>query len=254
MQKVSAALLTFNNENIIRDVLDKLRWCDEIVIVDSGSKDSTLEICREYTSKIFHKEFVGFGEQKDYLVKNCTHKWVLSIDSDEVLTDKLAQSLKKTLSLPEEELVAGYMISRRNVFLGKEFKYGKDSSEKILRLFNKEKAGFTLNSVHEKIVVNEGESVKDIKGGVLLHYTVGNLSDSMKKMDKYAFLKAKDMYADGKKKSWIKTYVTFGFSFMKMYFFRLNFLNGYEGFVWSLLAAEGAVLKYFYLNELLKKQ
>lgn len=247
-QKISAAILTFNSEKHIEKVLKKLSWCDEIVIMDSFSTDETVHICKKHNAIIYQNKFEGFGAQKQMLMSKCKNDWIISIDSDEILSDELINSISN-LSQEKFKDNSGFLIKRRHIFLNRQFQYGKESNIWILRLFNKTKGGVTDNIVHESIVV-DGKLAK--VEGDLLHYTIDKLSEAVAKMDRYAQLKANEYFKNGKKSSWIKLYITFPFTFFREYFLSRNFLNGYEGYLWAVLVAQGAGLKYHYLRELLK--
>lgn len=247
--KISAAILTYNSEKNIENVLKQLYWCDEIVILDSFSNDATLSICNKYTSLIFQNKFEGFGNQKKILMSKCKNDWIFSLDSDEIVDYDLISNLLK-LEVIDFENNAGFLINRKHIFLNKQFIYGKESSLWILRLFNKNKGGVTENIVHESIKVVG--NVKKIKGS-LLHYTITELKDAIHKMDIYAQLKAKEYFDNKKKNIAIKLYVTFPYTFLKEYFINRNFMNGYQGYVWSFIVAQGAALKYHYLNEIYLK-
>jgi glycosyltransferase involved in cell wall biosynthesis len=247
--KISAAILTFNSEKNIENVLNKLGWCDEIIIVDSYSTDKTLDICANNSCVIYQKKFEGFGSQKQFLISKCSNDWVISIDSDEVLDDLLIKSINE-LSIKDFENFSGFLINRKHIFLNRQFIYGKESKAYILRLFNKNKGNVTDNVVHESIKVTG--IIKQINGS-MLHYTISDLKDAIQKMDSYAQLKAKEYFTNKKNVTFIKLYLSYPFTFFKEYFINLNFLNGYEGYIWSNLVAQGSALKYYYLKELYKK-
>lgn len=249
-QKISAAVLTYNSEKHIENVLCNLKWCDEIIILDSFSTDKTLEICEKFTNKIYQNKFKSFGEQKQLLTSKCSNKWILSVDSDEILDKELIYNISK-LSVSDFETNSGFLIKRKHVFLNKVFKYGKESNLWILRLFNIEKGNFNNNIVHESIIVNG--SISKIQG-TMFHYTISEVSEAIYKMDLYSKLKAKEYFTNKKKVNYIKLYITFPFTFFREYFLHFNFMNGYEGYIWSLFVAKGAALKYIYLNELINNQ
>lgn len=244
--KISAAILTFNNEKHIDDVLKKLFWCDEIIIMDSYSTDATLSICKKYPTIIHQNTFEGFGLQKQLLLEKCKNDWIISIDSDEILSDDLIENI---LNLTTKNFTdhSGFLIKRRHIFLNRKFLYGKESEIWILRLFDKTKGGVTDNIVHESIKTN-GKTAK--LNGDLLHYTIDELKELISKMDFYARLKAKEYYNNGRKSSWYKLYLNSPYTFFREYVLHRNFMNGYEGYLWATLVAQGAGLKYHYLKEL----
>ena len=112
--KISAAIITFNEEKNIKRTLEKLSWCNEIVVVDSFSEDKTLEICARFGAKIFYKEFNGYGEQKNFLVEKCKNEWILSVDADEVLSDELIEEIKTEF---RKDLLPynAYFLNRRHL-------------------------------------------------------------------------------------------------------------------------------------------
>ena len=148
MPPVSAVLITRNEAGIIRPTLEAVRWCDEIIIVDSGSTDNTLEICTEFGAKCYVREFQGFGPQKQYAVSLASHDWVLCLDADEVLSIALQQDIQTIMKAPQAD---GYRLRRTLVFMDTVFKYGRESREYHLRLFNRNKGNFNSAQVHEKV-------------------------------------------------------------------------------------------------------
>lgn len=149
--KVSAVIITHNEAKTIRQTLSRLSWCDEIIVVDSYSKDNTVAICKEYKCAVYLKTFQGYGEQKQHAVSKASNDWILSIDADEVLSEALCMEIYKELKRGPS--YAGYRIPSTLVFAGKEFLYGKETWQYQLRLFNKKHGHFTESTFGEKIVL-----------------------------------------------------------------------------------------------------
>ena len=240
MSKISCVIITYNEEENIRRCLEALRWCDEIVIADSGSTDETIKICNEFGCKIFNKEFNGFGEFKQFAVSKAANNWVLSIDSDEVVTEELKNEIISELGNDNIE-PAGFYIPRSLFFLGKRFKFGKESKEYYLRLFNKNFGSFTQDRVHEKVLV-EGKT-SHLKSP-MLHYSYNSLHQYFEKFNKYTTQAAEQLFEKGKKRSLILTIISFPVYFFKNYFLNRNFLNGWQGFLWALFSSWYPVVKY----------
>lgn len=248
MAKLSVFIITYNEERILDKCLNKLSWVDEIVVVDSGSTDATLDICKKYHVKVFHNDFQGFGAQKQFALEKTSNDWVLSLDADEILSDELISEIQNTLKTASN--ISGFYIKRKHVFLGKVFDYGHESKQYILRLFRKDHGMFDGKKVHENIIL-EGESSK-LKSN-FLHYTTRSLDSYIQKLSKYAAIYAEGKYLKNKKYSIFGIFVKVNFEFFKKYFIELNFLNGKEGFYWAYLAAYYSGLKYIKTNEQYKQ-
>lgn len=244
--KVSAVIITYNEEANIRRTLQKLHWCDEIVIVDSYSTDNTVNICREFNCTVYFKEFEGYGSQKRFAVAQATHNWVLCIDADEVLGDELVQEI---IALPAEEARthSGFSFRMNLVFLGKEFKHGKESGRYFTRLFNKQQGGFNNDKVHEAIKVNG--PVKKLNH-IILHYSYTSLHQCLEKNNRYSTLSAEMAFSKGKDKPMAVILLGLPFNFIKYYFLERNILNGVKGFYWSVFSTYYHFSKHVKLKEL----
>lgn len=244
--KISTFIIAKNEAENLRRSLPKLAWCSDISVIDDCSVDETKLIAQSFKATVHERKFDGFGTQKQFAVTKTQHKWVLNIDADEVLTDEL---IKEIDALIFDDDVVGYEIPIQLVFLGKIFKYGKESKYYHLRLFNKEKGNFDDAQVHEKVKI-EG-SVKKLKC-VILHYSYKNLNQYFEKFNSYTSICAHKLRCKGKSRGLILIILSFPFYFVKHYFIYRNFLNGKSGFIWSYLNAWYHVVKYLKLRELNK--
>lgn len=246
--KVSAVIITYNEAAIISQTLSKLDWCDEVIIIDSGSTDETLEICKEYGCIIFHRAFNGFGEQKKFGVTKTKNDWVLFIDADELLTDSLIKEIQFELNKPEVKF-AGFEMSLNLVFMNRIFKYGKETDCRRIRLFNKNSGIWDDSLVHEKINMNG--RVKRLENKIH-HYSYTSYSQFLQKIDLYSGLSAKKIVSKKTKKT--KAVIALGlpFNFFKYYVIDRNFLNGYQGFAWAVLNSVYHFVKYLKAEELQK--
>lgn len=240
MAKISCIIIVFNEEENIFKCLQALNWCDEIVIVDSGSSDKTLEICKDFKCKIHHKNFNGYGEQKRFAVFLAENDWILNVDADEVATAELKNEIFAELD-KENISVRGFFIPRSLIFLDKRFKYGKESNEYYLRLFNKKHGNFSEKKVHETVLVNG--TTKKLKGE-LLHYSYKSIHHYYEKFNNYTSQAARELFEKGKKRSLILITIGFPVYFFKNYFINRNFLNGWQGFLWALFSSWYPVVKY----------
>ena len=185
--KISAILITGNEEENIRDCLESIKWADEIIVVDSESNDKTVEIAKEYTDNIFIKKWEGFSVQKKFALNKANNGWIFSIDADERITPELANEIVDA-DLNDAE---GYYIRRENYFLGKMITGCGWGNDYQLRLFNKSKTKVTDKLVHEGFVV-DGKSLK-LKN-TIIHLTNKNLYQAIEKANKYSSLESVEKY------------------------------------------------------------
>lgn len=247
--KVSAVIITLNEERIIAKTLQQLQWCDEVIIVDSYSTDKTVTICEQLGCKVFSRQFDGYGSQKQFAVAQAKNDWVLCIDADEVLTNEL---VKELISVTKSDTpYAGFELPMNMFFLDKEFTHGRESNRYHLRLFNKQLGGFTSDKVHEGIKVNG--PVKRLENKVL-HHSYYSLTQYLEKFNRYTSLTAEMAHAKGKRKPLAVLLMALPFNFFKYYILERNFLNGKKGLYWSILGAYYHFTKYLKLEELQQAQ
>lgn len=243
--KVSAVIITYNEAGIIGQTLSKLEWCDEVIVVDSGSTDATLEICKTYGCTVYFKAFNGFGEQKKFGVTKTKNDWVLFIDADELLSEPLIDEIHFELNKKEIKF-AGFEMTLNLVFMNKVFKYGRETNCNRIRLFNKNSGNWNDSVVHEKITLNG--PVRRLENKIL-HYSYTSYSQFLKKIDLYSSLSAKKMLSKKHKNKAIIA-LSLPFNFFKYYLIDRNFLNGYQGFAWSVLNSIYHFVKYLKVEEL----
>jgi glycosyltransferase involved in cell wall biosynthesis len=235
--KISAVIITNNEANNIERCLKSLSWVDEIVVIDSYSKDNTIEICNSYNCKVIQIEWNGFGNTKKFAVDNASNDWIFSIDADEEVTDELRVRILDVLKEPKYN---GFNIKRKSYYLGQEIKYCGWNNDFPLRLFNKNYGNFNSKEVHESVILN-GSKSKIYEP--LLHYTYPTISLHISKMNRYTDLSLKEI--DNDKNYSILISILLGVNkFLKMYFLQKGFLDGKAGLVLSLNSAFGIYLKY----------
>ena len=243
--KISITLITLNSEKTLKSVLEAVSWADEIVLVDSGSTDKTLEMARQFNAKIVYRAFDGYGSQKNFATSQASNDWILSLDDDEILTPKLQQEIQNlSLSTTDYE---GFKIPRSLIFLGKLLKFSGEYKRLTLRLFNRKQGNWNAEYVHESVEVNG-------KIGILkhqiLHDSYRDLTDYFNKFNKYTSLGAKTLAERGKTASSLKIITRFPTTFLKIYLLKGSCLDGYAGFMWALLTAMTPVIKYAKLREM----
>ncbi len=216
----------------------------EIIIVDSGSTDNTLEIAKKYGAKIFHKDFVSFTEQKNFSLSKCSLPWALNLDADEYLTPALAQEIKKTLNKTTD--IDGYFLIRNNIFLGREMRHSGISSEARLRLVRTKKAKYIGGLVHEELIV---EGKRETLKNTFKHNTFISIEQYFNKFNSYTSLAALTMQQKNKKFHFFSL-VRAPLEFLKIYFLKLGILDGFQGFLYSLFSTWYKFVKYAKLWDL----
>jgi glycosyltransferase involved in cell wall biosynthesis len=244
MNKLSVAIITKNEEANIDRCLSSVNWADEIVVVDSGSQDYTLNICKKHGVKIFTSKWFGFGKTKQLAVDYCNHDWILSLDADEIVTKRLRQRIESKLENPQ---FYGYRIKRSSYYLGQKIKHCGWDKDYPIRLFNKQHGRFNSKIVHESVEISDAKL--GVINELLLHYTYPTIKSHIEKMTNYAFLGAQQNFTKKKRATIIGALFRGLFKFMKMYFLQKGILDGRYGFILSLNSAIGVYLKYLYLWE-----
>jgi len=245
MEKLSAVIITKNEERNIERCLRSVSWVDEIVVVDSGSQDRTLDICRQFGCKIIETEWLGFGPTKQHAVNAATHDWVLSIDADEEVTPELQEEIKTVLQ--QNQHMNGYRIRWLSYYIKKWVRYSGWNKQYKLKLFNRQYGHFNDSLIHEKVVL-EGPGAK-LKH-VLKHHTYPDLATFTRKMDSYAEMGARMLYEKGKEGSLWSAYLHGMATFIKMYFLQLGFLDGKVGLILASNYAFAVYYKYLKLWEM----
>lgn len=246
MNKISAVILTKNSERLLGEVLDSLRMLDEVVVLDNGSSDSTLEIARQFSNVSIHfHEFIGFGAMKQLGAHLARNSWILSIDSDEVASAELIGELLNTPLNPE----CIYSYDVHNHYKGKRILGCGWGDDRFLAIYHRDVANFDDSKVHEKIVRKDGAKITEIAlKGHISHYPFACAGDFLKKMDAYSELFANEQ-KNRRASSPLKAVLHATWSFFRSYFLKKGVLDGYEGFVISCYNAQSVFWKYIKLYE-----
>lgn len=235
---ISVIIITKNEEQNIYDCLESVKWADEIIVLDSGSSDRTVEICKQFTPKVFATDWPGFGVQKNRALEMATNDWVLSIDADERVSDELAKEIRETIDGGDLD---GYEIPRLSSYCGRFMRHGGWWPDPVLRLFKKERGRFTDSIIHERLVLDG--RVGRLKNH-LLHYTFRDLEKVLDTINRYSTAGALQKVEHGKGGG-LPSAIAHGlWTFFRTYVIKGGFLDGAEGFMLAFSNAEGAYYKY----------
>ncbi|MGA1863100.1 glycosyltransferase family 2 protein [Deferribacter thermophilus] len=243
MRKISATIITYNEEDNIERCLKSLDFADEIIVVDSGSKDKTIEIAKKYTDKIYFKDFNGYGEQKNYAASMARNDLIFSIDADEEVSDDLKKYLLENLEVVFSKGFSAIAVPRRTYYLGKFIKNSGWYPDYKVRIYDKNKCYWDNKKVHEALNC-EGKVFYVPKGKDLYHYSYKNISDHINKVNKYTSLFASENKDMGFISISFKLLMKPMLKFFKMYFLKYGFLEGYRGFIIAIIGSFYEFLKY----------
>jgi glycosyltransferase involved in cell wall biosynthesis len=243
MEKITAIIPTFNEEVNIREAIESVQWCDEIIVVDSFSRDCTVEIAKSFPEvRLLQHEYEHSAAQKNWTIPQATHPWIFLLDADERPTPELVGEIRSMLHSGTG--YSGFWIYRRNYFMGKRINYSGWQSDKVIRLFKRDECRYQDKHVHAEIEAKGGIGFLNNK---LIHYTYKDLSSYLKKADRYTTWGALDRFHKFEKTGRriglpYLFFRPFG-RFLRHYFLRLGILDGTHGFVVSALSASNVFIR-----------
>ncbi len=246
MTTISATIITLNEEKNIRRCLESIKWVDEIIVFDSGSTDKTLEICQQYTDKIWQTDWPGYGKQKQRALEKARSEWVLSIDADEEVSPELKIEIQENIK--KGKAINAMKINIQLVFYGQIIRYanGKNGHR---RLMKRKYSNWSEDAVHESLQVS-GKTTHLKKP--MYHYSAESLSQSIDKMNRYTDIIAKNRFKKCKKNSVGRGLLAAIWMFIRVYFFQRGCLDGSAGLVLAVGFAQGAFYRYaktYYLQK-----
>lgn len=242
--KLSVTIITLNEEQAIGACLASVAWADEIIVVDSGSTDRTEEICKSFPKvRFYHQDWLGYGSQKNLAADYAINDWILNVDADEQVSSELRHSIESV----SRGTFSAARMARENYFGKRWIKHCGWYPDYTTRLYDRKLCRFSTRAVHESL---EHDGRLATLNGNLIHRTYTDISDYLKRMDKYSSLAASEMQKSGKTAGMLE--ITFKplATFIKMYVIRKGFLDGWSGFVLSILYAVYTFCKYAKLAEL----
>lgn len=237
--KISATIITCNEERNLPRAIESLRCCDEILVVDSGSTDRTVELAGKFGARVIEAGWRGYAGQKNYAAGEAAHDWILSIDADEALSEDLEAEIWQLKK--KGPAYDAYTVPRLAQYLGRWILYSGWYPDRKIRLFDRNKAQWVGDYVHESVVSNG--RVGRLQGN-LLHFTCGSLSEHLRTMDRYTTLAAEELAARRRRVGYRQLLLDPPWTFFKTYVLQRGFLDGVEGLSIAYMAALYAFLKY----------
>jgi len=255
---LSAVLITLNAAKQLRSTLESVQFCDDVVVVDSHSSDDTCQIATEMGARVITQQWLGFGMQKQFAVAQARHEWVLCIDADERVSPALEQHIRAVLQQAESgylhDDVAGFDMPRCNFFLGRYLRHGEGYPDYSRRLFDRRKAGWSNDPVHEKVEALAANGQFERLQGDLIHDSAESLSNYLHKQNRYTSIQAEQLAARGKWPSTGKMVFSPLIRFVKFFLVRKGFLDGWAGLVHIAIGCFNSFMKYAKTRELILQQ
>jgi glycosyltransferase involved in cell wall biosynthesis len=237
--RITAAIVTLNEERNIARAIESLRCADEVVVVDSGSTDQTREIAIRLGARVIEEPWRGYARQKNFAAAAAANEWILSIDADESITPELEAEI---LALKNNAaLFDGYSFPRLAQYLGRWIRHSGWYPDRKVRLYNRGKAEWVGEYVHESVRVNGTTGQLD---GNLLHYTCASLTEHLRTLDRYTSLAARELVAQNKAVTTRRLAVDPAWTFFRTYVLQRGFLDGRQGLAIAWMAALYTFLKY----------
>jgi glycosyltransferase involved in cell wall biosynthesis len=240
---LSVIVITKNEEASIGECLSSVAWADELIVVDSGSTDRTVELCRKYTDKVhLSADWPGFGRQKNRALALASGEWVLSLDADERVTPELRREIEAAMESPADR--SAFAMPRRSSYCGRSMRHSGWWPDDVVRLFRRGQGRFSDDLVHERLIV---EGPVGRLRSPLIHEAFGSLEEVLETMNRYSTAGARLMEERGKRATLAGAILHGLWSFFHTYVVRAGFLDGREGFLLAVSNGEGTYYRYLKL-------
>ena len=247
--KISATIITLNEEENIREALASVDWADERIVVDSGSTDKTCEIAEAAGARVIRNDWPGFARQKQFAAEQAQHEWIFSLDADERVSAELADSIAALKKLSDEQRADGYRISRRSFYLGRWIKGGGWYPDRQLRLYRKARGRWADRHIHESVRMDEDARVENLAGDIL-HYSMRDSAQHHRMIgERYAPLGALQMFEEGRRTSRLRIATAAPIGFIRSFILKGGFRDGLAGLTIARFAGHHDFLKHLMLWE-----
>ena len=248
VEPLSVLITALDEEQNLPECLASCAFADEIVVVDSGSRDATREIAERAGATVLERVFDDHASQKNWGLERVNHRWVLVLDADERVTPELRSEIEELLRSDDRR--AGYWIRRRNRFLGRVIRGCGWQHERVLRFFDRTRGRYAARRVHEEVELDGPAGTLRHR---LDHHTCRDLATWLAKTERYAVLGAEEARARGRIPRPGDLFVRPALRFLKQYVLQAGFRDGEEGRILCVVAAFGVFLKYAKLRELARR-
>ena len=237
--KISGVVITLDEERSLARAIHSMAFCDEIVVVDSGSTDRTVEIARELGARVVTREWTGYAEQKNFAASQASHDWILSLDADEEVSPALARSVRELQRASDR--AAGYVFPRRARYLGRWIHHSGWYPDAKVRLYDRRRGRWVGDFVHESVTVDGPVARLD---GDLLHYTCETFEQHIATVNRYTTLAARQMRRGGRRPGLLAILTAPPWTIFRTYVLRLGFLDGFAGVLIAVMAGFYVFSKY----------
>ncbi len=252
MNRLTACLITRNEEDNLPRALASLKGiADEIVVVDCGSTDRTVEMARENGARVLTRAWTNYSEQRNFAAEQASHDWILAVDADEEISEELSKSIREWKAGTPQHPV--YEMARRTWYLGAWIRHSGWYPDYIKRLYRRDAARFA-GIIHESVSPENDTACVGRLRGDLLHYTVRTFAEHEEKVERYTTLSAQQMYAEGKRNWRAAVWLATPWAWFRSFVLQLGFLDGYRGAVIAQMAARAVRLKYKKLGRFAARQ
>ena len=247
--KVSATIITLNEEENIREAVASVAWADEVIVVDSGSTDKTCEIAEAAGARVIRNDWLGFSRQKQFAAEQAEHEWIFSLDADERVSPELNNSIAALRELSDNQRVDGYRIARRSFYLGRWIKGGGWYPDRQLRLYKKARGRWADRHIHESVRMDQDARIENLAGDIL-HYSMRDSAQHHRMIgERYAPLGALQMFEEGRRTSRLRIATAAPIGFIRSFVLKGGFRDGLAGLTIARFAGHHDFLKHLMLWE-----
>jgi glycosyltransferase involved in cell wall biosynthesis len=251
--KISATIITFNEQENIRATCESVGWADEILVVDSQSTDATREIAQQCGARVINRQWPGFAEQKQFAAEQAAYDWIFSLDADERVSAELKAAIQNLRNNSGANLADAYSIARRAFYQGRWIRGGGWYPDRQLRLFKRSLGSWPPRHIHESVSMKDGARIENFDCDIL-NYTSHDAAHHHRKIgERYAPLAAQQMFDEGRRTSALRIGIAAPAAFLRSYLLKGGFRDGLAGFTIASFSAHHAFLKHLMLWEMQKK-